>query len=459
MIANYTRAALLSLTLAFSVVAAPEHAAAAGRIVAVVEDQVISTGDLEDRVSLALASSGLPNTQDNRARLTPQVLRLYIDEILQRMEAQRLGLTASVEEVQQTLGNIAERNSMSMDQLDEFLRQQGSDLLALKRQVEIQIMWAKVVNRQLRPRIRVGPDQVDLAIREAERARTEPQWLLAEITLPVSTPEQDDQVSQDAEELAQAIRRGASFPALAREFSGSSSAQLGGDLGWVQPSSLPEETRTVLATTDVGQMAGPVRTNAGWQLFMLRARRAAGENAEVEAPPPPPPPAPAQPAVPPKQVRLAQFVIPVPEGTSEAERQELLAQAEDYRGRFGSCDALQREAARSGGDFGGDLGWLDVADLPEVLRQLVTNLPDNRLSPPLTGPAGIQLIMVCQRVGGRPARAAEPPRQTQPTPPPPPLPSMERDAVQSRLEAQQLDRLAERYLRDLRREAYIDLRV
>jgi peptidyl-prolyl cis-trans isomerase SurA len=135
MIGTYTRAALLALLLAASTTVAPGQLAAAGRIVAVVEDQVISTGDLDDRVSLALASSGLANTPENRERLTPQVLRLYIDETLQRREAERLGLRATVEEVQRTLANIAERNRMTMDQLDEFLRQQGADLLTLKRQI------------------------------------------------------------------------------------------------------------------------------------------------------------------------------------------------------------------------------------------------------------------------------------------------------------------------------------
>ena len=136
-----------------------------------------------------------------------------------------------------------------------------------------------------------------------------------------------------------------------------------------------------------------------------------------------------------------------------------LRQAEAYQSRFRSCDSLLQAAAESGADGSGDLGWLEVADLPDVLKRLVSNLPNSRLSPPLTGPAGIQLIMVCERVGGQLPRAAEAPRPVQPTPPPPPLPSLDRESVQRRLETQQLDRLAERYLRDLRRDAYVDVRA
>ena len=459
MIQLSTRLVIAALAIVMAAGAFPRDVAAAGRIVAVVEDQMISTGDLEDRVALALASSGLANTPDNRQRLRPQVLRLYIDETLERLEAKRLDLHASVDEVQRTLSNIAQRNSMSIDQLDAFLRDHDSDILTLKRQVETQILWAKVVARQLQPRVRIGPDQVDLAIKEAERARNEPQWLLAEITLPVPTPEQEDAVRQDAQELADTIDKGAAFPALAREFSASPSAQFGGDLGWVQPTTVSEETRAVVADMKVGDVAGPVRTNAGWQLFLLRAMRAPGEDSKVVAPPPPPPPAPARAAIPPKRVRLAQVVLPISQDAKDAEKKKVVAEAVALQGKLKSCAAVKREAAKTGDEFGGDLGWLDVKDLPDVLRNLVSNIADNRLSPPLTGPAGIQMIMVCEREGGQFARAAEPPRPAQETPPPPPLPSLERSAVQQRLESQQLDRLAERYLRDLRRDAYVDLRV
>ena len=459
MFALIIRTSIAALTLLFFATASPEPTAAAGRIVAVVEDQVITTGDLDDRLALALASSGLANTAQNRDRLRPQVLRLYIDETLERLEAKRLGLRANVDEVQRVLGDIAQRNKMSVDQLDNFLRKQGSGITELKRQVETQILWAKIIGSQLRAKVRIGPDQVDMAIKEAERARNEPQWLLAEITLPIPDPQQDDSIRRDAAELVDALRKGAAFPALAREFSASPSASTGGDLGWVQPSGVSEEVRSVVSDMKVGEVKGPVRTNAGWQLFFLRAIRPPGEDAKVEALPPPPPPAPARAAKAPKRVRLAQLIIPMSEKPDPAEKKKVIGEVEAYQRKLNSCDAVKDAAAKAGADFGGDLGWLDVADLPDVLRTLVSNLPNDRLGPPLTGPAGVQMIMVCERVGGQLPRAAEPPRPVQPAPPPPPLPSLERDAVAQRLESQQLDRLAERYLRDLRRDAFIDLRA
>jgi peptidyl-prolyl cis-trans isomerase SurA len=157
-------------------------------------------------------------------------------------------------------------------------------------------------------------------------------------------------------------------------------------------------------------------------------------------------------------VHLAQLIIPFPEGMPEPERQKAIKRAAAMAPRIGSCDAMRREAAKYGEDMGGDLGWLDTKDLPPILQQIVTEIPNGRLSPPLAGSAGIQMIMVCERVGGAPARPAEPARPQQAAPPPPPPPSMDREAVQQRLELEQLDGLAARYLRDLRRDAFIDLR-
>lgn len=436
----------------------PDRADAAGRIVAVVEDQIISSSDLDARVTLALVSSGLANTAENQERMRPQVLRLYIDETLQRREAERAGIKVSGEEVQQTLEAISKRNNFTLAQMDSFLQERGASILVLKRQIENQLLWMRLVNRKLRPRVRIGPDQVDQALREIEQAQGQPQLLVAEITLPVYPGTDEAQVRQDADQLVQTIRNGAPFPAVARQFSSSASAQGGGDLGWIRPSMLPEEVRDSVSTLAIGSLDGPVRTAAGWQIFMLRARKAPGPDGAVESPPPPPPPLPARPAKPPTKVRLAQLLIPFPEGMAEPDRQKAIKQAAAMPQRIGSCNALRREAAKYGDDMGGDLGWLDTKDLPPILQQIVTELPNGRLSPPLTGSAGIQMIMVCERVGGAPARAAEPARPQQAAPPPPPLPSMDRDAVQQRLELEQLDRLAARYLRDLRRDAFIDLR-
>jgi peptidyl-prolyl cis-trans isomerase SurA len=86
------------------------------------------------------------------------------------------------------------------------------------------------------------------------------------------------------------------------------------------------------------------------------------------------------------------------------------------------------------------LGWIRIGDLPPAFAEVLVDLPIGQLTEPLQGPAGIHLIMVCDRRGA-----------VQSVP--------QRDDIAQRLEAEQLDRLARRYLRDLRQQAFVDIRI
>ena len=88
----------------------------------------------------------------------------------------------------------------------------------------------------------------------------------------------------------------------------------------------------------------------------------------------------------------------------------------------------------------GRLGWLRVGDLPPGLRQAVSTLPVGQVSAPVEGPAGIHLLMVCDRHNP----AAESPQ---------------RDQIAEQLQRERVDRLARRYLRDLRKDAFVEVRL
>ena len=190
---------------------AGDPAGAQQRIVAVVNDDVISAQDLNDRLQLVTLTSGIPDSEEARARLAPQVLRSLIEETLQLQEAERLDITVEDAEIQRTLANIAERNQMTVEAMQRFFAQKGINLATLLDQVRAQIAWVKVVNRQIVPRVTVTVDQLDMAVEEARRNEGEPEYLLSEIVLPVDNPAQAQVVAQDAARLVQTLREGASF--------------------------------------------------------------------------------------------------------------------------------------------------------------------------------------------------------------------------------------------------------
>jgi peptidyl-prolyl cis-trans isomerase SurA len=221
----------------------------------------------------------------------------------------------------------------------------------------------------------------------------------------------------------QTVREGASFDSLARQVSAAASAEQGGDLGWIQGSAVPEQLRDALERLREGDISDPIPSPVGYHIFWLRDRRlsAAGpDSADGRT-----------------EVQLAQILLPLDgQVPVDARRAEALALRDDLT----DCAAMVETAAELNAPNSGQLGWLRVGNLPPVFRQEIAALPVGRVSAPLQGPTGIHLLMVCDR---REAPGAD----------------AEREEIAERLERERVDRLARRYLRDLRKEAFVEVRL
>lgn len=404
------------------------------RIAAVVNDDVITTQDLEARLNLVTATSGAPPDPEVRRRLTQQVLRGFVDEKLQLQEAKRLSLQVTEPEIDQAVRLLGERNRLDPQAFKQALAERGIDERALRAQIRGQIAWVKVVNRELRPKVVIAGDQVERAFKEATAGGAgEVELLLGEILLPVDSAADEARVLRDAQGLAATLRGGGDFAALARQVSVAASAENGGDLGWVRPAVVLPELRQKLMALPEGGVSDPLPSPAGVHIFKLRQRRAPGEPEKRLVV---------------MKVELAQVLLPLAEDAKPAQVKAAEARAKELKPAMKACSDIEAYARRTGSDGSGRIGWLDVKDLPGPLRQLVGVLPPRQISDPFRGPLGVQLLMVCDRQGREEAVAAAPP-------PPPPT----REQTRQRLEDEQLDRLATRYLRELRKDAYIDLRL
>jgi peptidyl-prolyl cis-trans isomerase SurA len=242
--------------------------------------------------------------------------------------------------------------------------------------------------------------------------------------LPVDNPAQADKVAQDAQRLVQTLREGANFDSLAHQVSAAASAERGGDLGWVSAATIPPELQTMLDRMRPGDFSDPLSSPIGYHIFWLRDQRiaAAPVNSDRAA----------------VEVKLTQILFP--SDGSAAANAEARDRAAGLRARLTDCPAMAAVASEIKAPASGDLGWLKVGDLPPDLGKAVLGLQVGELSPPLPGPAGVHLLMVCDR------------RDPQGVTP-------EREQIAQRLEQERADRLARRYLRDLRKQAFIDLRI
>ena len=396
------------------------------RIAAVVNDEVVTLQDLNDRLALVLFTSGVQDNQEARQRLAPQVLRGLVEEALQLQEARRLNVNVSDQEIEQALANIAQRNNMDAEGLRRLLGGGGINLATLLAQIRSQIAWVKVVNQQVRPRVNVTVDQLDLAVQEARLNERQPEFLLSEIVLPVDNPAQEDAVAADARRLIQTVQEGGSFESLARQVSASASAEQGGDLGWVRSAVIPPELFAALDQLQPGEVSEPIRSPVGYHVFWLRDTRLSAPQVDAGAAG--------------VEVQLSQILFPYDEAASQASAPRLRQEAASLRSELVDCTAMNRIAAERQTPASGDLGWIRIGDMPPEFAQALADLPVGQVSAPLQGPAGVHLVMVCDRRGA-----------VQSAP--------QRDEIAERLENEQVDRLARRYLRDLRKQAFVDIRL
>jgi peptidyl-prolyl cis-trans isomerase SurA len=420
------RGSTLGMAVALAGLLLAQGAFAQQRIAAVVNDDVVSVQDLEDRLDLVMFTSGVDDTPEARQGLTPQVLRGLVEEVLQLQEAERLNITVQDQEIDQALANIAERNNMDVPAMRRLLAGAGIDFDTLLAQLRAQIAWVKIVNLQVRPRVNVTVDQLDLAVQEARLNERQPEFLLSEIVLPVDNPAQEDEVAADARQLIETVQDGGSFESLARQVSAAASAEQGGDLGWVRGAVVPPDLLAALEQLQPGEVSAPLRSPVGYHVFWLRDRRLA-----------PPQLAPGDEQV---EVSLSQILFPYDEAEGQAGAPRLRQEALALRPELADCDTINRIASERQLPASGSLGWLRIGDLPPDFARVLVELPPGQVSEPLQGPAGIHLIMVCDRRGA-----------VQSVP--------QREEIAERLESEQIDRLARRYLRDLRTQAFVDIRL
>lgn len=265
---------LLCLLLTLTVFAAPAKAQQTIGIAAVVNDEAISMKDVQSRMKLIMVSSGLPNNDEIRKKILPQVLEGLIEEQLKFQEASRNNITVSEEEVEDGFKIIAEQNKFTADQFREILKKGGIDLPTLTRQIKTQLAWNKYIKAVLHRRVNVSEIDVDTRIERMKTKLGQTEYLAAEIYLPLDNPKRNAETQQFAAKMVAELQaKRAPFGAVAAQFSKGAGAEKGGSLGWIQPGQLAPELESALLKLEEGGVSNPVKMPDGLHIMHLQKKR------------------------------------------------------------------------------------------------------------------------------------------------------------------------------------------
>ena len=243
------------------------------RIVALVNDDVITAIDLAVRTEVIISSTGVPDTPEARQRLRPQVLRALIDDRLKQQAADKEGVSVPQDRIDERMSQLAQNNHMSLDQFREALKHNNIEPGWLEDQIRTEIAWGMLINRKFRSGIIITDADVDAAERRMREDAGKTEYRLAEIFLSVDDPNETETVRESAQKLIDQLKGGVDFSEIARQFSQSSTASNGGLLGWVAPGDLPPEIATAVEGLQPDTVAGPIRSEGGFHILKVLDQR------------------------------------------------------------------------------------------------------------------------------------------------------------------------------------------
>ena len=388
---------------------------------AIVNGEVITESDIDHRLALIIAANRITLPPEEVERVRAQVLRNLIDETLQIQAAEQREIEVRQAEVDQYFARVAQGFNRSPEDFAAYLRSVGSSERSMKRQIRGEIAWSRVQRQVIDPFVSVGEEEVQEIIDRLNASRGTQEYRVAEIFIS-ATPETAVEARANAARIVQQIRAGASFQAYARQFSEASTAAVGGDLGWVRVEQLPPELAALVAQMPVGGISDPIEVPGGYSIVLLADSRQILVADPRDA-----------------VLSLMQLSIDMPAGTAEAQAQARAEQLAAATRSMGGCGGAPGVATSIGAELISN-DQVRVRELPPQLQSMLLELNVGQATPPFGSIERVSVLVLCGR--DDPDQAAAP----------------DFAEIEARLNEERVNRRAQRYLRDLRRDAVVDYR-
>ena len=391
-------------------------------VAALVNDEPITTVDVRNRMRLIIASTGLTQmTEETLAQIQSQAIRGLVDETLQLQAAQEYDIEVSDEEITRSIQDLADRNNTTIDAIVGDLERSGVDVATLRHQLEAEIAWQILVNGRYGARIRISDQQIEMALERLAASASQPQYRIFEMFFEIPNASAEQATIQRVIAVMDQLQRGAPLPELARQYSDAPSAANGGDIGWIVASQLPPEVAAIVPdlmeqfsrSQGGAALSNPVRVPGGFMIVALVAARDGTTTLQFD---------------------LKQVTVPASAIQPETHAELTAALATNP-----TCDEAESAASRVPGAVVTALGSIGADALLPQIRDALTPLRQGENTGVLQTAAGLQSLIVCERVIAGPG-----------------VPS--RDDLESQLRGQQLALHSRRWLRDLRRDGTVEIR-
>ena len=400
------------------------------RIVAIVNDDIIASSELDARLETVreqLRSSGA--SPPPPAVLQRQVLDRLIIERLQLQRARDSGIRIDDETLNRAMQRLAEQNALTLRQFRDVLEREGYGFVTFREKIRDDLMISEVRRREVESRVRISERDVDhyLSTIENREAAERDQYRIGHILIGVpgeASPEETAEARSRAERVLGEIRGGADFTNAAVTYSDGQQALEGGDLGWRKAADLPTIFVDAVLRLAVGEVTDPIRSPSGFHLVKLVDRRGS-ERQLVE------------------QTRARHILVVLDELTNET---EAIRQLQALRERivngeeFGALARIHSDDTGSA-PKGGELGWISPGNTVPEFERVMNALAPGGISEPFESQFGWHLVQVLERREHDDTEVAR------------------RAEARRRLRTRRIEEEMQTWIRQVRAEAYVEYRL
>ncbi|MCK9986459.1 MAG: peptidyl-prolyl cis-trans isomerase SurA [Azoarcus sp.] len=381
----------LVLGLAGAPALLPAHAASArpvavDRIVAVVNNEVITTLELRERVQQAQRQLARQGTALPPADVFErQVLERLVLERAQQQLAAETSLKVDDATLERAIGRIADNNRMSMTDLRLALEKDGITWNRFRDQIRSEILLTRLRERDVDSRIVVTDAEIENFLANNADALSGEEFHVAHILVRVpegATMQQQSERLARAENVVERLRAGEDFGRIAASYSDAPDGLSGGDLGWRGRDRLPVLFADAVRQMQPGEVSKVIRSPAGFHIVKLVERRG-GAAAGLQQM---------------QQTRARHILIRTSEIVTDADAESRLKGLRERVVNGGNFAELAKvNSADLSAAKGGDLGWVNPGDTVPEFERAMDALKPGEVSPPIKSPFGWHLIMVEER--------------------------------------------------------------
>ena len=388
-------------------------------VIAVVDGTPISNIDFEERRNFLVKTTGIADTPETREQIDNDVLQMLIDDTIKIAEGLKLGAGYETSAKQRAQELVTLSFSQNGEDPFEVMERLEIDPAVAEKKFLADVLWASSIQSRFARQLSTTREEAEKELERIEKNIQKPHANIDEIVLLPEPSRNYNTTMKLANQMYDALLKGADFGRIAQQYSASGSGRQGGKLGWVLVERLPENLKQIIENAPTGAITRPVELDGAIVIYRINGLRISGQADPLEA-----------------KVELVRLVMPFDMTASDTEKNTARQKLSADTATAQSCAELEslHEGYGSGSKF--SLGEFKLTELSPMLQKVVLPLDSNEKSDVLNFAEGMVVFMVCQK---------EIPQLI--------LPSL--DQIETSIRNKHFTALSARYISRLRKQAVI----